>query len=110
MTGLVPGARACREEIFGPVVVVTPFDTDDEVVALANDTEFGLSASCFTRDRGRAHGVADRLRAGIVWVNTFGVRDWRAPFGGYRRSGVGREGAEHGRAFYTEAKAVVLAY
>ncbi|MFB6395850.1 aldehyde dehydrogenase family protein [Polymorphospora lycopeni] len=106
--GLAPDARAHREEIFGPVVVAAPFDTEDEAVALANDSVYGLSASLFTGDTGRAHRVAARLHAGIVWVNTFGVRDWRAPFGGYRRSGVGREGGEFSRAFLTEPTSVVM--
>lgn len=108
VVGLPPEAPACREEIFGPVVVAAAFDTDDEAVAAANATEYGLSASLFTGDVRRAHTVAAQLRAGIVWVNTFGVRDWRAPFGGHRRSGVGREGGEVSRAFFTEPTVVTL--
>lgn len=110
VTGLPTDARACREEIFGPVVTVTPFDTDAEAVDLANDSPFGLAGSLFTRDLGRAHDIATRVRVGYLWVNTFGFRDWRAPFGGYKRSGTGREGVEHSRDFYTEAKTVVLRY
>lgn len=106
--GLPPQAAACREEIFGPVVVAVPFDTDEQAVAMANDTPYGLSASLFTGDVRRAHAVAARLRAGIVWVNTFGVRDWRAPFGGHRRSGIGREGGETSRAFFTEPTVVTM--
>ena len=106
--GLPPDARVCREEVFGPVAVVTPFDTDDEAVALANDTRYGLSARLFTDNLRRAHGVAHRLRAGVVWVDTPGGRDPRAPFGGYGLSGLGREGGDWSRDFYTEAKAVVI--
>ena len=106
--GLPPDARVCREEVFGPVAVVTPFDTDDEAVALANDTRYGLSARLFTGNLRRGHGVAHRLRAGVVWVDTPGGRDPRAPFGGYGLSGLGREGGDWSRDFYTEAKAVVI--
>lgn len=110
VTGLPPQARACREEIFGPVVVAAPFDTEQEAVELANDSEYGLSASFFTADSGRVQRVSQRLRAGIVWANTFGVRDHRAPFGGVGQSGLGREGGAFSRDFYTEAKAVVVGY
>jgi aminomuconate-semialdehyde/2-hydroxymuconate-6-semialdehyde dehydrogenase len=99
--------RICQEEIFGPVVVVQPFDTDEEAVALANDSPYGLNATVFTESLGRAHRVAAAVRAGTIWVNCFFVRDPRAPFGGYRDSGVGREGGRYSRDFFTEAKAVV---
>ncbi len=97
-----------REEIFGPVVVVHPFDTEDEVVALANGTPYGLDAQLFTENLSRAHRVADRLRVGTVWVNCFFIRDLRAPFGGVGDSGVGREGGNFSREFFTEPKAVVM--
>jgi aminomuconate-semialdehyde/2-hydroxymuconate-6-semialdehyde dehydrogenase len=100
--------RVCREEIFGPVVVVQPFDGEDEGVRLANDTPYGLNAMVFTENLRRAHRVAARLQAGTVWVNCFFVRDLRAPFGGYKASGIGREGGRHSREFFTEAKAVVV--
>jgi len=100
--------RVCREEIFGPVVVVQPFDGEDEGVRLANDTPYGLNAMVFTENVRRAHRVAGRLKAGTVWVNCFFVRDLRAPFGGYKASGIGREGGKYSREFFTEAKAVVM--
>jgi aminomuconate-semialdehyde/2-hydroxymuconate-6-semialdehyde dehydrogenase len=103
-----PAARVCREEIFGPVVVVRPFDTEEEVVAIANDTKYGLNAMVFTENLSRAHRVADNLNAGTVWVNCFFIRDLRAPFGGVGESGVGREGGNFSREFFTEPKAVVM--
>ena len=110
VTGLPQQARAAREEIFGPVVVVIPFDDEPEAVSLANDSRYGLSASVFTSDLGRGHRVGQRLRAGIVWVNTIGERDWRAPFGGYRQSGLGREGGRFSAEFFTEPTAVVISH
>ncbi len=104
-----PDARICREEIFGPVVVVHPFDTEEQAVALANDSRYGLNAMLFTQNLSRAHRVAAALRAGTVWVNCFFVRDLRAPFGGFGDSGVGREGGTFSREFFTEPKAVVMA-
>ena len=100
--------RVCREEIFGPVVTVQAFDTEDEAIHLANDTPYGLNAMLFTENLRRAHRVAGALRAGTVWVNCFFVRDLRAPFGGYKDSGIGREGGRHSREFFTEAKTVVI--
>jgi aminomuconate-semialdehyde/2-hydroxymuconate-6-semialdehyde dehydrogenase len=103
-----PSMRVCREEIFGPVVTVQAFDTEEEAVHLANDTPYGLNAMVFTENLRRAHRVAGALRAGTVWVNCFFVRDLRAPFGGYKDSGIGREGGRHSREFFTEAKTVVI--
>lgn len=105
---LPPDARVSREEIFGPVVTVQPFDTEDEAVTLANDTPYGLNAMLFTEDLRRAHRVAHALRAGTVWVNCFFIRDLRAPFGGAGDSGWGREGGDFSREFFTEPKAVVI--
>jgi len=102
-------ARVCREEVFGPVVVITPFDTEAEAVAAANGTPYGLNAMLFTENLSRAHRVAAALKAGTVWVNCFFVRDLRAPFGGVGDSGVGREGGDFSREFFTEPKAVVMA-
>ncbi|NBM16125.1 aldehyde dehydrogenase [Streptomyces sp. GC420] len=101
-------SRHVCEEIFGPVVVVHPFDTEAEAVRLANDTPYGLNAMLFTENLHRAHRVSAALTAGTVWVNCFFVRDLRAPFGGVGDSGVGREGGNFSREFFTEPKAVVM--
>jgi len=108
ITDAPASAKVVREEIFGPVVVATPFDTEDEAIALANDTRYGLNAMVFTENLSRAHRAAARLRAGTVWVNCFFIRDLRAPFGGVGESGVGREGGIYSREFFTEPKAVVM--
>lgn len=100
--------RVNQEEIFGPVVTVMPFDSEDEVVDYANGVEYGLSASIWTRDITRAHRVAERLQNGTVWVNCWLVRDLRVPFGGMKSSGVGREGGEEAIRFYTEPKNVCI--
>ena len=101
------GSQYCQE-IFGPVVVVNRFETEDEVVHLANDTRYGLNAMLFTENLSRAHRVSEKLRAGTVWVNCFFIRDLRTPFGGVGDSGVGREGGNYSREFFTEPKAVVM--
>ncbi len=108
IAGLPLNAAAYCEEIFGPVCVVNRFDSEEEVVALANDTRYGLNAMLFTENLSRAHRVASRLRAGTVWVNCFFIRDLRTPFGGVGDSGVGREGGNFSREFFTEPKAVVM--
>ncbi|MFI7708672.1 aldehyde dehydrogenase [Nonomuraea sp. NPDC049480] len=108
LDGMKSSMRICREEVFGPVVTVQSFDTDQEGVRLANDTDYGLSAMVFTTDLGRAHRISGRLRAGNVWVNCFWVRDLRSPFGGMGHSGIGREGGRHSREFFTEAKSIVM--
>ncbi|GGO22529.1 aldehyde dehydrogenase [Microbispora rosea subsp. aerata] len=100
--------RVTQEEIFGPVVVVLPFDDEADAVAAANDTPYGLNAMLFTQDLSRAHRVARALRVGTVWTNCFFVRDLRAPFGGAKDSGVGREGGTYSREFFTEPKAVIM--
>ena len=108
VTGLGQDAPHSREEIFGPVVVVIPFDTEAEAVTLANDSRYGLNAMLFTENLHRAHRVSAALRAGTVWVNCFFIRDLRAPFGGVGDSGIGREGGTFSREFFTEPKAVVM--
>ncbi|MGH3610477.1 MAG: aldehyde dehydrogenase family protein, partial [Pseudonocardiaceae bacterium] len=89
-------------------VVVDPFDTEDEAVSAANSSPYGLNALLFTENLSRAHRVATALRAGTVWTNCFFIRDLRAPFGGVGDSGVGREGGNFSREFFTEPKAVVI--
>ena len=106
--GAPPQARVCREEVFGPVVTLAAFGTEAEAVGLANDTRYGLNAMVFTQNLSRAHRVSAALRAGTVWVNCFFVRDLRAPFGGMKDSGLGREGGNFSREFFTEPKAVVM--
>ncbi|WP_233835816.1 2-hydroxymuconic semialdehyde dehydrogenase [Paraburkholderia sp. ZP32-5] len=107
-TGLPETSAVVREEIFGPCCHVTPFDSEDEVVALANDTQYGLAASVHTRDLQRAHRVAARLDVGLCWVNAWFLRDLRTPFGGAKMSGIGREGGLHSLEFYTELRNVCV--
>ena len=104
ITGLSMEADTNREEIFGPVVTIMPFDTEEEAVELANATAYGLSASVWTGSRGRADRMAAAIDAGTVWVNCWLLRDLRVPFGGIKHSGVGREGGEEAMHFFTEAK------
>jgi aminomuconate-semialdehyde/2-hydroxymuconate-6-semialdehyde dehydrogenase len=108
--GLDYTCRTNQEEIFGPVVTITPFDTEEEALKMANSTEYGLSATIWTNDLKRAHRMADRVHAGIVWLNSWLVRDLRTPFGGIRSSGVGREGGWEALRFFTEAKNVFVKY
>lgn len=108
ITGLGTDCRVLQEEIFGPVVTITPFDSEDEAVRFANSTPYGLSATVWTRDLQRAHRVAAALDAGTVWINCWLLRDLRVPFGGMKESGVGREGGFESLAFFTEAKNVCV--
>lgn len=102
VTGLPADARTNTEEIFGPICHIAPFDTEDEAFALANDSQYGLAATVWTRDVGRAHRAGAALEVGIVWVNTWFLRDLRTPFGGTKLSGIGREGGNHSLHFYSE--------
>jgi aminomuconate-semialdehyde/2-hydroxymuconate-6-semialdehyde dehydrogenase len=108
LAGLGPGCRVNQEEIFGPVVSIQPFRDEAEALALANGTPYGLAASLWTRRLDRAHRMAARLEAGIVWVNCWLQRDLRTPFGGMKQSGLGREGGEEALRFFTEAKNVCV--
>jgi aminomuconate-semialdehyde/2-hydroxymuconate-6-semialdehyde dehydrogenase len=106
--GLPQACRVNREEIFGPVATIIPFDTEEEVVAMANDTMYGLAATIWTSNVHRAHRTAQRLDSGIVWVNTWLMRDLRTPFGGMKQSGVGREGGTEALRFFTEPKNICV--
>ena len=109
ITDLPVSCRTNREEIFGPVVTITPFDNEEEVIAYANNTDYGLASSVWTQNLNRAHRVAERIHTGTVWVNCWLVRDLRVPFGGMKQSGVGREGGEEALRFFTEPKNVCIA-
>ena len=106
--GLPFNCRTNQEEIFGPVVTLTPFDTEEEVLAYANSTKYGLAAILWTENLTRAHRMAHNLHAGIVWVNTWLLRDLRTPFGGVKQSGVGREGGFEALRFFTEPKNICI--
>lgn len=108
--GLPFDCRTNQEEIFGPVVTIMPFDTEEEVLNFANSTSYGLAATIWTENNSRAHRIADLLHSGIVWVNCWLVRDLRTPFGGVKNSGVGREGGFEVLDFFTEPKNVCISY
>ncbi|KAH7039721.1 aldehyde dehydrogenase domain-containing protein [Microdochium trichocladiopsis] len=105
-TNVTPQMRVFQEEVFGPFVVLAAFESEDEVVALANDSQYGLGSAVFTRDLTRAHRVARRIEAGMVWINSSNDSDWRVPFGGVKQSGIGRELGEAGLAAYSTIKAI----
>jgi aminomuconate-semialdehyde/2-hydroxymuconate-6-semialdehyde dehydrogenase len=108
ITGLSPGCRTNQEEIFGPVVTITPFEDEEEVLNYANSTAYGLSATIWTQDIKKAHHVAHKVKSGIVWVNCWLLRDLRTPFGGMKQSGLGREGGFDALRFFTESKNVCI--
>ncbi|MDN6637782.1 MAG: 5-carboxymethyl-2-hydroxymuconate semialdehyde dehydrogenase [Yaniella sp.] len=103
---VAPDARIFQEEIFGPVVAITPFDTDEEALELANNTQYGLAAYVWTNDLKRSHNFAHNVDAGMVWLNSNNVRDLRTPFGGVKASGLGQEGGYRSIDFYTDQQAV----
>ncbi|MGZ5283002.1 MAG: aldehyde dehydrogenase [Bacteroidia bacterium] len=106
--GLPHTCRTNQEEIFGPVVTLMPFDTEEEVLEMANSTQYGLSATIWTNNLQVAHRVAHNLHSGIVWINTWLLRDLRTPFGGVKQSGVGREGGFEALKFFTEVKNICV--
>jgi len=110
ITGLGMESRVNREEIFGPVVTIAPFSDEDQVVAWANGTDYGLAASVWTENLPRAHRLAERIASGTIWINCWMLRDLRVPFGGMKRSGLGREGGEEALRFFTEPKNVCVQF
>jgi aminomuconate-semialdehyde/2-hydroxymuconate-6-semialdehyde dehydrogenase len=107
-TGLSEEATVVKEEVFGPCCHVQPFDTEEEVIKMANNSPYGLAATVFTENLDKAHRVAGQIDAGIVWINSWFLRDLRTPFGGMKGSGIGREGGHHSLEFYTELKNVCI--
>lgn len=110
IAGLPRGCKTQREEIFGPVVTVTPVEDEAEMIELANDVDYGLAAMIFTNDLTRAHRVAAQVEAGVIWINCWMLRDLRTPFGGMKASGVGREGGDAALRFFTEEKSVTVGW
>jgi aminomuconate-semialdehyde/2-hydroxymuconate-6-semialdehyde dehydrogenase len=107
-TGLPETSRIMKEEVFGPCCHIAPFDTEEEVLAKANDNEYGLATAIWTQNVSRAHRVAQKMEVGLAWVNSWFLRDLRTPFGGAKQSGIGREGGVHSLEFYTEQKNVCI--
>lgn len=105
-TDVKPAMKIYREEVFGPFVVIATFSSEDEALRMANDSQYGLGSAIFTQDITRAHRVARRIEAGMVWINSSNDSDYRVPFGGVKQSGIGRELGEAGLAGYTQTKAV----
>jgi aminomuconate-semialdehyde/2-hydroxymuconate-6-semialdehyde dehydrogenase len=108
--GLDQNCKTNQDEIFGPVVTIQPFDTEEEAIGLANATSYGLAATIWTQDISRANRIAAKVQSGIIWVNCWLVRDLRTPFGGMKNSGVGREGGWEALRFFTEAKNVCVQF
>jgi aminomuconate-semialdehyde/2-hydroxymuconate-6-semialdehyde dehydrogenase len=106
--GLAHDCRTNREEIFGPVAALIPFEKEEEAIAMANSTPYGLAATIFTQNLSRAHRVAAQVQSGIIWINCWLLRDLRTPFGGMKQSGVGREGGFEALKFFTEEKNICI--
>jgi aminomuconate-semialdehyde/2-hydroxymuconate-6-semialdehyde dehydrogenase len=109
-TGLPETATVIQEEIFGPCLHIAPFDTEQEAVAMANDTKYGLATSIYTQDINRAGRLATKIEVGLCWINSWFLRDLRTAFGGSKASGIGREGGVHSLEFYTELRNVMIKY
>ncbi len=107
-TGLPETATVVKQEVFGPCCHVTPFDTEEDVIRMANDPQYGLASTIFTQDLDKAHRVASQIDSGIVWINSWFLRDLRTAFGGMKASGIGREGGHHSLEFYTELKNICI--
>jgi len=107
-TDLPHDSSVMREEIFGPCCGIVPFDSEEEALTLANDTEYGLCATVWTQDISRGHRVSSQLNVGICWVNCWFLRDLRTAFGGSGHSGIGREGGAHSFEFYTELENICV--
>ena len=107
-TGLGEDSSVIRDEIFGPCCHIAPFDSEDEAVASANNSPYGLATSIWTENLSRAHRVAAQIEVGICWVNSWFLRDLRTPFGGSKQSGIGREGGVHSMEFYTELRNICI--
>ena len=107
-TGLPETSAIVREEIFGPCCHVAPFDTEEEAIALANATDYGLATTVWTQDLGTAHRMASAIEVGLCWINSWFLRDLRTAFGGAKASGIGREGGVHSLEFYTELRNVMV--
>ena len=107
-TGLSDDAAVVKEEIFGPCCHIRPFDSEEEVIGLANSTDYGLATTIWTKDLPRAHRMAAKIDVGICWVNSWFLRDLRTAFGGTKQSGIGREGGVHSLEFYTELRNVCV--
>ena len=110
LTNIAPGSKLLKEEIFGPVAPIVTFDSEDEAIQLANDTEYGLVAYVYTRDLARGLRVSERLESGMVGLNRGLVSDPAAPFGGVKQSGLGREGSHHGLAEFLETKYIATSW
>ncbi len=110
ITGLNNQCRVQQEEIFGPVVTITPFETEEEVLKMANGVQYGLSATLWTSDNSRVHRLSREIQAGTVWVNSWMYRNLRAPLGGMKSSGLGREGGDYSLNFFTETQNISIQY
>ena len=103
-----PDMSVAKEEIFGPVVTLMPFETEEEALQLANSTQYGLAASIWTQNLSRAHRVGAQVQSGIIWINCWLLRDLRTPFGGVKESGIGREGSKYGIEEFIEVKYLLM--